>query len=48
MHTPVCQNTFAFFVQLLYINDTKKENSFGKKKLLYVLELQNMLHMYFI
>lgn len=32
MHTPVCQNTFAFFVQLLYINDTKKENSFGKKK----------------
>lgn len=31
MHTPVCQNTFAFFVQLLYINDIKKENSFGKK-----------------
>lgn len=35
------------FVQLLYINYTKK-NSFEKKKLLYVMELQNTLHMYFI
>lgn len=36
----------CFVVQLLYINYTKKKNSFEKKKLLYVTIADNSLHMY--
>lgn len=36
----------CFVVQLLYINYTKKKNSFEKKKLLYVTIADNLLHMY--
>lgn len=36
----------CFVVQLLYINYTKKKNSFEKKKLLYVTIADKSLHMY--